>query len=61
LCQKPGILNARLIFFYNIKKNSDLKINMSENHKSLFISFIFFEKKETVGLAGSLASARDPT
>ena len=38
--------------FYNIKK--DLKINMPENHKSPFLSFIFFEKK-ILGSAGSLA------
>jgi len=43
LRQKPGILNTRLIFFYNIK-NSDLKTNIPENHKSLSLSF--FEKKK---------------
>jgi hypothetical protein len=33
---------------------------MPENHKSLLLSFIFFLKRETVGLAGSLAQSSDP-
>ena len=35
----------KIDFFYNIK-NSDLKINMPENHKSLSISFFFFKEKK---------------
>ena len=34
---------------------------MLENHKYPFLSFIFLKKKQIVGLAGSLASARDLT
>jgi hypothetical protein len=45
--RKPGILNTRLIYiFLQNKKNSDLKINIPENHKSLSLSFIFFLKKK---------------
>jgi hypothetical protein len=41
---KPGILNARLIYFFIIKTKYNLKINMLENHQSLSLSF-FGEKK----------------
>jgi len=47
LRRKPGILNTRLIFFLQHKKNSDLKINMPENHKYLSLSFIFWRKKNS--------------
>ena len=65
LHRKPGILNTRLIYiFLQNKKNSDLKINIPENHKSLSLSFIFFKekkkKKKTACPAGSLAQASDP-
>jgi len=58
--KKPSILNKRLIFFLQHKKNSSLKINMPEN-KYLSLSFIFFQKnKKKVSPAGSLAQASDP-
>jgi len=34
------------IYFLQHKKNSDLKINMPENHKSFSFSFIFFKEKK---------------
>ena len=37
LRRKPGILNTRFLFFYNTKEKPDLKINMTENHKSPFL------------------------
>jgi hypothetical protein len=43
LRRKPGILNTRLIFFLQHKKNPDLEINMPEN-KYLSLSFILFFK-----------------
>jgi hypothetical protein len=34
------------VFFLQHKKNSDLKINMLEKHKSLSFSFIFLKEKK---------------
>jgi len=45
ICQ----IALKKLFLYN-KKNSDLKINMPKNHKSLSLSSIFLRKKK--GLAG---------
>jgi len=35
-----------VVFFLQHKKNSDLKINMLEKHKSLSFSFIFLKEKK---------------
>jgi hypothetical protein len=41
ICQ----IASKKLFLYN-KKNSDLKINIPKNHKSLSLSSIFFLEKE---------------
>jgi hypothetical protein len=58
IASKTEYSKYEIDIFYSIKKNSDLKINMAENHKSLSL-FIFWRKKK-VCLAWSLAQASDP-
>jgi len=45
IASKIGYSKYEIDIFYSIKTNSDLKINMLENHKSLSLSFIFWRKK----------------
>ena len=62
IVSKTGYSKYEIDIFLQHKKNSDLKINMPENHKSLSLSFFFQERKkklEPVGSAGSLAQASD--
>jgi len=46
LHQKTRYSKYEIDIFYSIKKISDLKINMVENHKSFSLSFIFWRKKK---------------
>jgi hypothetical protein len=46
IVSKTGYFKCEIDIFLQHKKNSDLKINIPENHKSLFLSFIFFWKKK---------------
>jgi len=60
LRRKSSILNTRLVFFLQHKKNSDFKINMPENKSFSFFYFIFKSRSGRVTCLESLAQASDP-